>query len=94
MYTEATGSRAEVFHGGAHAHRRWSRYQEVISFRTKDGVLYPRVRRRRCGQEVVSSRRVRPLWFMAFIDLAKERADFKLAPKKGTKTYKTLIKII
>ena len=82
------GSRAEVFHGNADKTPGGLSKKDLIM---KDG----RVVSKAASKAAKKSLKQNPK-FMAFIELAKEKAEkkdsFCLVPKKGSKTYKKIIK--
>lgn len=82
------GSRAEVFHGNATQTSGGLRKKDL---KMKDGRIISRA----ASAAAKKSLKKNPT-FQAFIALAKERAEkkdhFCLVPKKGTKSYKKIIK--
>jgi len=84
------GSRAEVFHGNADATSGGLTKKDL---KMKDGRIISKA----ASKAAKSSLKLNPK-FMAFIELAKEKAEkketFCLVPKKGSKTYKKIIKAI
>jgi hypothetical protein len=86
MYTEATGSRAEVFHGAAMHTPGGLVKGDLVqdkygNIKSKAAVA---AAKKRMKKEGASS--------MVKVFKPAKKGDFKLAPKKGTKKYKTLIK--
>ena len=82
------GSRAEVFHGTAD---KTSGGLEKKDLLMKDGRIVSKAASKAAKKSLKKNPK-----FMAFIDLAKEKAEkkdaFCLVPKKGSKTYKKIIK--
>jgi hypothetical protein len=82
------GSRAEVFHGTAD---KTSGGLEKKDLMMKDGRIISKAASKAAKKSLKSNPK-----FQAFIDLAREKAEkkssFCLVPKKGTKTYKKIIK--
>jgi hypothetical protein len=82
------GSRAEVFHGTAD---KTSGGLVKKDLKMKDGRIVSKAASKAAKKSLKSNPK-----FRAFIDLAKEKAEqkatFCLVPKKGSKTYKKIIK--
>ena len=82
------GSRAEVFHGNASQTSGGLRKSDL---KMKDGRIISKA----ASKAAKKSMKKNPK-FAAFIELAKEKAakkdHFCLVPKKGSKTYKKIIK--
>ena len=82
------GSRAEVFHGNANATSGGLTKKDLMM---KDGRIISKAASKAAKKSLKQNPK-----FMAFIDLAKEKAEkkdgFCLVPKKGSKTYKKIIK--
>jgi hypothetical protein len=82
------GSRAEVFHGTAD---KTSGGLEKKDLKMKDGRIVSKAASKAAKKSLKSNPK-----FRAFIDLAKEKSEqkatFCLVPKKGSKTYKKIIK--
>ena len=82
------GSRAEVFHGNANATSGGLTKKDL---QMKDGRIISKAASKAAKKSLKQNPK-----FMAFIDLAKEKAEkkdgFCLVPKKGSKTYKKIIK--
>jgi pantoate kinase len=82
------GSRAEVFHGTAD---KTSGGLEKKDLLMKDGRIISKAASKAAKKSLKKNPK-----FMAFIDIAKEKAEkkdaFCLVPKKGSKTYKKIIK--
>ena len=82
------GSRAEVFHGTADKTSGGLEKKDLVM---KDGRIISKA----ASKAAKKSLKKNPT-FRAFIDLAKEKAEqkatFCLVPKKGSKTYKKIIK--
>lgn len=82
------GSRAEVFHGTAD---KTSGGLVKKDLKMKDGRIVSKAASKAAKKSLKSNPK-----FQAFIDLAKEKAEqkatFCLVPKKGSKTYKKIIK--
>ena len=86
MYTVAEGSRAEVFHGTAKHTPGGLVKKDLIqdkygNIKSKAAVA---AAKKRMKTEGVSA--------MVKVFKPAKKGDFRLAPKKGTKKYKTLIK--
>ena len=83
-----SGSRAEVFHGTAD---KTSGGLEKKDLKMKDGRIVSKAASKAAKKSLKSNPK-----FRAFIDLAKEKSEqkatFCLVPKKGSKTYKKIIK--
>ena len=82
------GSRAEVFHGTADKTSGGLTKKDLMM---KDGRIVSKAASKAAKKSLKSNPK-----FRAFIDLAKEKAEqkatFCLVPKKGSKTYKKIIK--
>lgn len=82
------GSRAEVFHGTADKTSGGLSKKDLMM---KDG----RIISRSASKAAKKSLKNNPV-FQGFIDAAKQKADkkgcFCLVPKKGTKSYKKIVK--
>jgi hypothetical protein len=82
------GSRAEVFHGNADNTSGGLAKKDLMM---KDGRIISKAASKAAKKSLKSNPK-----FAAFIDLAKEKAakkdTFCLVPKKGSKTYKKIIK--
>lgn len=82
------GSRAEVFHGNADA---TSGGLTKSDLQMKDGRIISKAASKAAKKSLKKNPK-----FAAFIELAKEKAEkkdtFCLVPKKGSKTYKKIIK--
>ena len=82
------GSRAEVFHGNANATSGGLTKKDLMM---KDGRIISKAASKAAKKSLKQNPK-----FMAFIELAKEKAakkdHFCLVPKKGSKTYKKIIK--
>ena len=82
------GSRAEVFHGNADNTSGGLAKKDLMM---KDGRIISKAASKAAKKSLKSNPK-----FAAFIDLAKGKAarkdTFCLVPKKGTKTYKKIIK--
>ena len=86
MYTETTGSRAEGFHGTAMHTSGGLTKSDLVqdkygNIKSKAAVSAAKKRMKREGASA-----------MVKVFKPAKKGDFKLAPKKGTKKYKTLIK--
>lgn len=84
----AVGSRAEVFHGNADSTSGGLRKGDL---KMKDGRIISRAASKAAKKSLKQNPK-----FKAFILIAKEKAvkkdHFCLVPKKGTKSYKKIIK--
>ncbi len=82
------GSRAEVFHGNADATSGGLAKKDLTM---KDGRIISKAASKAAKKSLKKNPK-----FQAFIDVAKEKAvkkdSFCLVPKKGSKTYKKIIK--
>ena len=82
------GSRAEVFHGTANQTSGGLTKKDLMM---KDGRIVSRAASKAAKKSLKNNPK-----FQAFIELAKEKAakkdHFCLVPKKGSKTYKKIIK--
>ena len=82
------GSRAEVFHGNANATSGGLTKKDLMM---KDGRIFSKAASKAAKKSLKQNPK-----FMAFIELAKEKAEkkdsFCLVPKKGSKSYKKIIK--
>ena len=82
------GSRAEVFHGNADKTAGGLMKKELMM---KDGRIISKAASKAAKKSLKKNPK-----FQAFIELAKEKAEkkdsFCLVPKKGSKTYKKIIK--
>ena len=82
------GSRAEVFHGNA---TQTSGGLTKKDLKMKDGRIISKAASKAAKKSLKQNPK-----FMAFIELAKEKAEkkdsFCLGPKKGSKSYKKIIK--
>tara|TARA_Y100000389_G_C17293164_1_gene429085 strand:+ start:239 stop:502 length:264 start_codon:yes stop_codon:yes gene_type:complete len=82
------GSRAEVFHGTADATSGGLTKKDLVM---KDGRIISKAASKAAKKSLKQNPK-----FQAFIDLAKEKSEkketFCLVPKKGSKTYKKIIK--
>jgi len=82
------GSRAEVYHGNANATSGGLTKKDLMM---KDGRIISKAASKAAKKSLKQNPK-----FMAFIDLAKEKAEKKdsscLVPKKGSKSYKKIIK--
>lgn len=82
------GSRAEVFHGTADS---TSGGLTKTNLKMKDGRIISKAASKAAKKSLKKNPK-----FAAFIGLAKEKAEkkdcFCLVPKKGSKTYKKIIK--
>jgi len=82
------GSRAEVYHGNANATSGGLTKKDLMM---KDGRIISKAASKAAKKSLKQNPK-----FMAFIDLAKEKAEkkdcFCLVPKKGSKSYKKIIK--
>ena len=78
------GSRAEVFHGTADATSGGLTKKDLVM---KDGRIISKAASKAAKKSLKKNPK-----FQAFIDLAKEKDSFCLVPKKGSKTYKKIIK--
>ena len=82
------GSRAEVFHGNAQSTSGGLRKSNL---KMKDGRIISKAASKAAKKSLKKNPK-----FAAFIELAKEKAEkkdtFCLVPKKGSKTYKKIIK--
>jgi hypothetical protein len=84
------GSRAEVFHGNADNTSGGLAKKDLMM---KDGRIISKAASKAAKKSLKSNPK-----FQAFIEVAKEKAEkkdaFVLVPKKGSKTYKKIIKSI
>jgi len=84
------GSRAEVFHGNAESTSGGLVKKDLMM---KDGRIISKAASKAAKKSLKKNPK-----FQAFIDVAKEKAEkketFCLVPKKGSKTYKKIIKAI
>jgi hypothetical protein len=78
------GSRAEVFHGTADKTSGGLVKKDLMM---KDGRIVSKAASKASKKALKSNPK-----FMAFIDAAKKKASFCLVPKKGSKSYKKIIK--
>jgi len=82
------GSRAEVFHGTADKTSGGLAKKDLMM---KDGRIISKAASKASKKALKSNPK-----FMAFIDAAREKAEkkasFCLVPKKGSKSYKKIIK--
>ena len=78
------GTRAEVFHGTADKTPGGLTKKDL---QMKDGRIISKAASKASKKSLKSN----PV-FQAFIDRAKEKDGFCLVPKKGSKTYKKIIK--
>ena len=82
------GSHAEVFHGNANATSGGLTKKDLVM---KDGRIISKAASKAAKKSLKKNPK-----FQAFIDLAKEKSEkketFCLVPKKGSKTYKKIIK--
>ena len=82
------GSRAEVFHGNADNTSGGLAKKDLMM---KDGRIVSKAASKAAKKSLKKNPK-----FQAFIDVAKEKASkkdsFCLVPKKGSKTYKKIIK--
>ena len=82
------GSRAEVFHGNANATSGGLTKKDLMM---KDGRIISKAASKAAKKSLKQNPK-----FMAFIELAKEKAEkkdsFCLVPKNGSKSYKKIIK--
>lgn len=86
MYTVSEGSRAEVFHGTA---------KHTAGGLTKGDLVQDKYGNIKSKAAVAAAKkRMKEEGAKAMVKVFKpaKKGDFKLAPKKGTKKYKTLIK--
>lgn len=86
MYTVTEGSRAEVFHGTA---------KHTAGGLTKGDLVQDKYGGIKSKAAVAAAKkRMKEEGGKAMVKVFKpaKKGDFKLAPKKGTKKYKTLIK--
>ena len=86
MYTVSEGSRAEVFHGTA---------KHTAGGLTKSDLVQDKYGNIKSKAAVAAAKkRMKEEGAKAMVKVFKpaKKGDFKLAPKKGTKKYKTLIK--
>ena len=85
MYTVAEGSRAEVFHGTA---------KHTAGGLVKSDLVQDKYGNIKSKAAVAAAKkRMKKEGAKAMVKVFKpKKGDFKLAPKKGTKKYKTLIK--
>lgn len=86
MYAVAEGSRAEVFHGTAKHTAGGLVKKDLVqdkygNIKSKAAVAAAKKRMKKEGASA-----------MVKVFKPTKKGDFKLAPKKGTKKYKTLIK--
>ena len=86
MYTVTEGSRAEVFHGTAKHTPGGLVKGDLVqdkygNIKSKAAVAAAKKRMKEEGAKA-----------MVKVFKSAKKGDFKLAPKKGTKKYKTLIK--
>jgi len=82
------GSRAEVFHGTADKTSGGLEKKDLVM---KDGRIVSKAASKAAKKSLKKNPK-----FKAFVDLAKEKSEqkatFCLVPKKGSKTYKKIIK--
>ena len=82
------GSRAEVFHGNANSTSGGLQKKDL---KMKDGRIISKAASKASKKSLKQNPK-----FQRFIDLAKEKAEkkdhFCLVPKKGSKSYKKIIK--
>ena len=86
MYAVTEGSRAEVFHGTA---------KHTPGGLVKSDLVQDKYGRSKSKAAVAAAKkRMKEEVAKAMVKVFKpaKKGDFKLAPKKGTKKYKTLIK--
>ena len=86
MYTVSEGSRAEVFHGTA---------KHTAGGLTKSDLVQDQYGNIKSKAAVAAAKkRMKEEGASAMVKVFKpaKKGDLKLAPKKGTKKYKTLIK--
>lgn len=86
MYTVTEGSRAEVFHGTA---------KHTAGGLTKGDLVQDKYGNIKSKAAVAAAKkRMKEEGAKSMVKVFKpaKKGDFKLAPKKGTKKYKTLIK--
>jgi|TARA_B110000503_G_scaffold143706_1_gene247307 hypothetical protein len=86
MYAVTEGSRAEVFHGNA-AHTAGGLAKKDL-VQDKYGAIKSK------AAVAAAKKRMKSEGAKAMVKVFKpaKAGDFKLAPKKGTKKYKTLVK--
>lgn len=88
VYLVTTGSRAQVMHGVAH-HTKGGLKKSNLK-KTKDGRIVSKAAsdaaKKRLKLKKSQSK------FKKFIEFAKRSKGFKLAPKKGTKAYKKIMR--
>lgn len=77
------GSRAEVMHKVA---KQTSGGLQKKDLKLKDGRIISKEASKAAKQKVKSSK------FKKFIQFAKDSKGFKLAPRKGTKAYKKIMR--